>query len=92
MKLSLAVVVTLSCLSLLGCGEPSPDIASDAVPEESEVVSQAVSCSELPSCSPYHGQPCSTLYARKPCCRGTDVDELVCSTNGITPALTWQFW
>ncbi|WP_163868807.1 hypothetical protein [Myxococcus eversor] len=92
MKLSLAVVVSLSCLALLGCGGPSPDVADDAVLDESGAVSQSATCSELPSCSPYHGQPCAPLYSRKPCCRGTDVDELVCSTNGITPALTWQFW
>ncbi|MFY2562896.1 hypothetical protein ACN469_35210 [Corallococcus terminator] len=92
MKLSLAVVVALSCLSLLACGEPSPDVASDAVPEEAGTVSQLEACSGLPSCSPYHGQTCSPLYSRKPCCRGTDVDELVCSTNGITTVLTWQFW
>ncbi|AGC43753.1 hypothetical protein MYSTI_02437 [Myxococcus stipitatus DSM 14675] len=92
MKLSLAVVVAFSSLSWMGCGEASPDIASDAVLQASGEVSQSASCSELPSCSPYHGQPCSTLYSRKPCCRGTDVDELVCSPHGINPALTWQFW
>jgi len=55
-------------------------------------VFKACACSGLPLCSQYAGKSCSPLYSRLPCCNNNTPDELVCSTNGVSGALTWLFW
>ncbi|MCP3098603.1 hypothetical protein LZ198_06905 [Myxococcus sp. K15C18031901] len=93
MRLPMAVMMC-AALSFLGCGAPEADESSEPVTEDTRTVSEFATCSTsgLPACSLYSGKSCSPLYSRLACCNGTNTDELVCSTNGVTTALTWQFW